>query len=442
MTLPNMPFDDTDPNDLPQGTAYPGSAWGTLLQNPSVSKFANLGGGRFPGVFFSQPAGSPLNPSMPLGFITDLFAKFSSYVAQADPATIKKPEDLHDLITDFVTGLPLSALGDATNPLEQIQADISDVLANLGDIWDYYEGLTGGVRAIQNGINQGWIDGDESEADADIFATMRGIRTAISGIPWTRVVCTSTQTWNPPDPAEYDLKEVVLILVAAGTAGADGSASGAESTDTGTAGGVPGLGGGFVVRGADVEAFDALHVTIGTNGSPAVVRADDGSGAILAQANNNAPSSTPGQWGWTPSASGAGNGGHGGRGGDTLAALAGSAGSASPAIAGGPGGAPGANSSGTRDGSSGTPGGSVLATNPVPCGGSGGGGGGGAWRGNFPVNGGGLGGHGAAGGFPGGGGGGGGGRSLGGSSNGSVGLGGPGGAGLVLIFYRGEAIEP
>lgn len=125
MTTPSLPWDSTDPADLPQGAAYPGSAFGTLLQNPSVGKFANLGGGRFPSVFFSQPAGSPLNPSMPLGFITDLFAKFASFVAQADPATITKPQDLQGLITDFVTGLPLSALGDASNPLEQIQTKIS-----------------------------------------------------------------------------------------------------------------------------------------------------------------------------------------------------------------------------------------------------------------------------------------------------------------------------
>jgi hypothetical protein len=93
-----------------------------LLQDPSVGKFANLGGGRFPGVFFSQPAGSPLNPSMPLGFITDLFAKFTSFVAQADPATITKPPDLEALIVDFIIGLPLQGLGVATNQLTEISA--------------------------------------------------------------------------------------------------------------------------------------------------------------------------------------------------------------------------------------------------------------------------------------------------------------------------------
>ena len=122
MTTPHLPWSSTDPGDLPQGTAYPGSAFGTLLQDPSVGKFANLGGGRFPSVFFSQPAGSPLNPSMPLGFITDLFAKFSSFVAQADPATIRKPPDLEALIADFIIGLPLQGLGVATNQLTEISA--------------------------------------------------------------------------------------------------------------------------------------------------------------------------------------------------------------------------------------------------------------------------------------------------------------------------------
>lgn len=120
MTTPHLPWSSTDPADLPQGAAYPGSAFGTLLQDPSVGKFANLGGGRFPGVFFSQPAGSPLNPSMPLGFITDLFAKFTSFVAQADPATITKPPDLEALIVDFVVGLPLDALGVARNQANEL----------------------------------------------------------------------------------------------------------------------------------------------------------------------------------------------------------------------------------------------------------------------------------------------------------------------------------
>lgn len=441
MTLPNMPWDSTDPEDLPQGAAYPGSSLGNLLQNPSVSKFANLGGGRFPGVFFAQPAGSPLNPSMPLGFITDLFAKFASYVAQADPATITKPEDLQGLITDFVVGLPLSSLGSASNPLEQMQTNIQAAFTELNDVWDYYEGLSGGVREIQNGINQGWIDGDESEADPDVFATMRGIRTAINGNPWVRVVALSSQTWNRPDPLEFDLKEVVLIMVSGGTNGEDGKTTGSV-TDAGNDGGAPGLGGGYSVRMVDVEDFTNLHIAIGTAGAATVVRADDGAGAILGQAFNNTPSSTPGQWGWVPSASGAGNGGAGGRGGDSLPALAGAAGAGVPAIPGGAGGAPGISSSGQANGSSGTPGGSVPATTTVPCGGSGGGGGGGAHRPPFPLNTGGLAGHGAAGGFPGGGGGGGGGKAKGTGvgGGGSSGLGGPGGAGMCLIFYRGEAI--
>ncbi len=325
--------------------------------------------------------------------------------------------------------------------IDGIVGDVTAVMSDLNDVWDYYEGLSGGVREIQNGINQGWIDGDESEADPDVFATMRGIRTAINGNPWVRVVALSSQTWNRPDPLEFDLKEVVLIMVSGGTNGEDGKTTGSV-TDAGNDGGAPGLGGGYSVRMVDVEDFTNLHIAIGTAGAATVVRADDGAGAILGQAFNNTPSSTPGQWGWVPSASGAGNGGAGGRGGDSLPALAGAAGAGVPARPGGAGGAPGISSSGQANGSSGTPGGSVPATTTVPCGGSGGGGGGGAHRPPFPLNTGGLAGHGAAGGFPGGGGGGGGGKAKGTGvgGGGSSGLGGPGGAGMCLIFYRGEAI--
>ena len=433
MTLPNMPWDSTDPEDLPQGAAYPGSSLGNLLQNPSVSKFANLGGGRFPGVFFSQPAGSPLNPSMPLGFITDLFAKFASYVAQADPATINKPEDLQGLITDFVVGLPLSSLGSASNPLEQIQFSLDGVFTDLDNIFDYYSGLLTTTTRIQNGINQGWIDGDESEADADIFATMRSVRVAASGASFTRVVCTSSTTWNPP--VDVELKEVVVLAVAAGTNGSNG---GTHSGNNGGIGGTAGSGGGFVCKAVSPDDFDALHVTLGTNGTASTVRADDGSGDILVQALNGAPSATATVWGWAQSSSGAGDGGAGGKGAGSASgqATAGANGQATPAIPGGTGGIRGeyANGASPINGGQGSDGGSVLSTNPVPCGGSGaGGGGGGGINATLSIPG--NGGHGGAGGFPGGGGGGGGGKPAitGGNSPGN---GGVGASGLVLIYYR------
>lgn len=431
MTLPNMPWDSTDPEDLPQGAAYPGSSLGNLLQNPSVSKFANLGGGRFPGVFFSQPAGSPLNPSMPLGFITDLFAKFASYVAQADPATINKPEDLQGLITDFVTGLPLSSLGSASNPLEQIQTDLSGVFTDLDNIFDYYSGLLTTTTRIQNGINQGWIDGDESEADADIFATMRSVRVAANGSAFTRVVCTSSTTWNPP--VDVELKEVVVLAVAAGSNASNGNNN---SGNVGGTGGAGGTGGGFVCKAVSPDDFDALYVTLGTNGTASTVRADDGSGDILVQALSGAPAATATMWGWAQSSSGAGNGGNGGQGAGPTNGVgsSGANGQATPAIPGGTGGAAGgySNPAPVAHGAQGADGGSVLASNPVPCGGSGAGGGGGGGQNSSTA---GKGGHGGAGGFPGGGGGGGGGKTAG-VIGSSVGLGGVGASGLVLIYYR------
>ena len=435
MTLPNMPWDSTDPEDLPQGAAYPGSSLGNLLQNPSVSKFANLGGGRFPGVFFAQPAGSPLNPSMPLGFITDLFAKFASYVAQADPATINKPEDLQGLITDFVVGLPLSSLGSASNPLEQMQTNIQAAFTDLDTMFDFYTGLFTTTSRIQTGIVNGWIDGDQTEAAPDVFATMRSIRTATTGMPWTRFVATSSQTWNKPE--DFDLKEVVALAIAAGTNGANGNSTQMFNGP----GGAGGLGGGFKAQSLNLEDFDALHITIGTAGSPAVVRADNGSGDVLLQALNGSPGATPSLWGYNASSSNGGNGGAGGNSGGqsngTTHGQPGTAGGPTPAIPGGAGGAGGGSSS-PYEGVSGSDGGSVQATTPVPCGGSGGGGGGGGGY-NFVSSAlGGNGGHGGAGGFPGGGGGGGGSRSY--SAGKLGGNGGPGGAGLVLVFYRGEAI--
>ena len=320
-------------------------------------------------------------------------------------------------------------LGDSQAALQD-QVDwaftqIDGVVSGLDSAWGMITGLGSSINAVKTGINEGWIDGDESEADADVFATMRSIRVQTGGGGFTRLVVTSTNTWTKPtDPV---ITECVVLLVACGgngTAGGD------------TYGGAGGLGGGFIAKAIPVADFDALHITIGTGGAATVVRKNDASGDILAQALNGAPGATATMWGYTASSSAAGNGGAGGTGSSGGVGGDGSVGQATPAIPGGTGGTGGPTVSVFVGGGIGGNGGSVLATTPVPCGGSGagGGGGGGTGAGLTTVNG----GAGGAGGFPGGGGGGGGGggRAQSTSARGSGGAGGPGAGALALVYYR------
>ena len=183
-------------------------------------------------------------------------------------------------------------------------SQIDAVVGGLDSAFGLITGLGSSINAVKTGINEGWIDGDETEADADVFATMRSIRVQTGGSGFTRLVVTSTNTWTKPvDPV---ITECVVLAVAAG---ANGSAG------TGQFGGPGGLGGGFIAKAIPVADFDALHITIGTGGDPVTIRKNDAAGYILVQALNGAPGATATMWGYTASSSGAGAGGTGGTGG-------------------------------------------------------------------------------------------------------------------------------
>lgn len=206
MTTPNLPWGATTQSDLGEGVIMP-SGLGSALQDQSHGKFLALASGRFPGVVSGTSAGSPSAPADPLGFVVDLAAKFLSTVANADPASITRPEDLHDLVTDFVDGLPLvgelidlkdAMLGEYTGD-DPVFLLIQNLFAPLRKVLQLVSGQSGipTVGEITSGWSSLWddleanfeelkdaLDGSYAGSDPALVAIQqiaRGFRSVLSG---------------------------------------------------------------------------------------------------------------------------------------------------------------------------------------------------------------------------------------------------------------------
>lgn len=181
MTTPNLPFGSTTQADLAQGVVMPsglGSAW----QDQSKAKYLSLASGRFPAPVRGTSAGSPAVSAGPLGFVVDLVAQFMSTVGHADPASIKRPEDLYDLVEDFVSDLPLvgelidlkdAMLGEYTGD-DPIFLFIQDLFAPLRKLLQLASGQSGipTVGELTSGWSSLW---DDIQADfGELLAALRG----------------------------------------------------------------------------------------------------------------------------------------------------------------------------------------------------------------------------------------------------------------------------
>ncbi|MDJ0010084.1 hypothetical protein [Gordonia alkanivorans] len=146
MTTPNLPI-STPADQLPQGVVPP-SALGSATQDHSKAKYRTQAASRFPSQVNDTMAGNPANTSGPLGIINDLAAGLTANVANADPATIKKPSDLLPQATPFFSGLPLQKVFQL--PLR--------ILA----------GIIGGIPIIGDAVEDalaGWLLGVKDTAD-------------------------------------------------------------------------------------------------------------------------------------------------------------------------------------------------------------------------------------------------------------------------------------
>lgn len=288
------------------------------------------------------------------------------------------------------------------------------------------------AQEIQTGITAGWVDGDRTGADDEVFDVLKDIREKIGTGGLTRRDVLSTQLVPRP---ESGWSTVMLVGVAAGENGGNGGRG------SNVAGGLRGRGGGHKSMTISASALTGIHVTIGANGAPTVFRANSAGGAVLMECRVGAPGAIGISGGYAKSESSAGDGGSGGASGDLTDSSRfngkpGVAGLSTPDATGGNAG--GGGSQGNMGGN-GIPGGSASWSAPIPCGGAGGGGGGGGGVNAGIFDSGNSGGSGGSGGFPGGGGGGGGsGSAKGDLSVGSDGFGGPGGPGapgVASLYY-------
>ncbi|MDD7812631.1 hypothetical protein PP713_08690 [Mycobacterium sp. CSUR Q5927] len=76
-------------------------------QDASVEANRDRAVERVPVIFDSSSGGNPSNDLSPMGFLTQLFSGFNSVVSKADPADINGPEDLPQLLVDFIEELPV-----------------------------------------------------------------------------------------------------------------------------------------------------------------------------------------------------------------------------------------------------------------------------------------------------------------------------------------------
>lgn len=134
-----LPIGSVDPNNLPQGVIKHDEL-GSALQDQSAAKFKSEAASRFPSMVNGTSAGNPANVGGPLGYVVNLSSKFTSKVANADPATIKKPDDLLPLANPFFNGLPLMNLLERIPIIGSIIKLLTGVAtageSELGNLWD------------------------------------------------------------------------------------------------------------------------------------------------------------------------------------------------------------------------------------------------------------------------------------------------------------------
>lgn len=123
--------------NLPKGALTVGTL-GSSLQDHTPEALRARANERVPTIFDNSTGGNILNDLSPFGIITGIWSAVNSLIAGADPADIQGPEDIPELLIDFIEGLPF---------VGQFVTLLTDLLAALqGE----YEGTDEILLAIQS----------------------------------------------------------------------------------------------------------------------------------------------------------------------------------------------------------------------------------------------------------------------------------------------------
>lgn len=105
---------------------------------------------RFPTTYNDSTGGNPAVDLTPMGIINRLFAGFLSTVANADPADIQSPDDLPELLNQFIHNLPV--VGEFVRLLDALAGTYTGDDQALLQIQALFGGVRGGLDKLRQFI--------------------------------------------------------------------------------------------------------------------------------------------------------------------------------------------------------------------------------------------------------------------------------------------------
>lgn len=148
--------------NLPQG-ALTIDTLGKKLQDTSVTAVRGRAVERVSPIFDSSTGGNAAVDLTPLGILTRLFSGFNSVVANADPADVQGPEDLPDMLLQFIEDLPvigqfvelLEAIAGTYDGHDQILLEVQQIFAPIRALVQVITGIVEGFPTPEQ-IISGW----------------------------------------------------------------------------------------------------------------------------------------------------------------------------------------------------------------------------------------------------------------------------------------------
>lgn len=118
------------------------------LEDMTSATIRTRASARMASTFNSTTGGDPTSDFSFSGLIMQLFAGFNSAVATADPADIEGPDDLPDLLTNFITELPI------IGTLVGLPEAIYGTYEGSDPVLLFVETLFAPIRLLMDGTNE------------------------------------------------------------------------------------------------------------------------------------------------------------------------------------------------------------------------------------------------------------------------------------------------